>query len=350
MKTDRIAFGFVLVALIVSRPFFHVAVWIATRSGAAGGPGVSVIVVVRVMSNPFAVIVTVVFALTADVVTGKALLALPLLTTRSDGTCTSAGLLVDSCTFAPSGVAAVNVIVPVAGLPPVSVFGTTETAVSDGPAGRAALTERFAERGVLPTQAVICTIVSGAAAFVAIGNVAGCAPAGTVICAGTLATSGSELNSSTVVAPGSGKASVTVPVAVAPSRTMEGSIDTDEMLPAAGALLGSSSRTAAAETAAIRARRRMGTPWGRGLRARVGGGRSGSGDHSAPDPPTSAVVPSMRHWAYVLVEPAVHRRARLPRRPGMSERRRGGDAVAGGREATPAEQGLVAQEPDARMV
>jgi hypothetical protein len=38
MNTDRIAFGFVLVALIVSRPFFHVAVWIATWSGAAGGP------------------------------------------------------------------------------------------------------------------------------------------------------------------------------------------------------------------------------------------------------------------------------------------------------------------------
>src|SRR6185295_3962268 len=78
-KTLRIAFGFVLVALIVSRPCFHVAVWIATLSGAAGGPGVSVIVVVRVMSNHFAVIVTVVFALTGEVVTGKALLALPLL-------------------------------------------------------------------------------------------------------------------------------------------------------------------------------------------------------------------------------------------------------------------------------
>src|SRR3954449_5926859 len=245
MKTDRIAFGFVLVALIVSRPFFHVAVWIATRSGAAGGPGVSVIVVVRVMSNHFAVIVTVVLALTGLVVTGNALLALPLLMTRSAGTWTSAGLLVESCTFAPSGVAAVNVIVPVAGLPPVSVFGMTETAVSDGPAGRAALTERFAERGVLPTHAVIWTIVSGAAAFVAIGKVADCAPGGTVICAGTLATFGSELNRSTVVAPGSGNASVTVPVAVAPSRTIEGSIDRDEMLPAAGAPLGSSSTTAA---------------------------------------------------------------------------------------------------------
>jgi len=143
-KTLRIAFGFVLVALIVSRPRFHVAVWIATLSGGAGGPGVSVIVVVRVMSNHFAVIVTVVFALTGAVVTGNALLALPLLMTRSAGTCTSDGLLVESWTLAPSGVAAVNLIVPVAGLPPVSVLGMTETAVSDGPAGRAGLTDRFA--------------------------------------------------------------------------------------------------------------------------------------------------------------------------------------------------------------
>src|SRR5215210_7081132 len=82
-KTLRMAFGFVLVALIVSRPFFHFAVWIVTLSVAAGGPGVSVIVVVRVMSNHFAVIVTVVFALTAFVVTGNAALALPWLTTRS---------------------------------------------------------------------------------------------------------------------------------------------------------------------------------------------------------------------------------------------------------------------------
>src|SRR3954454_9576269 len=262
MKTDRIAFGFVLVALIVSRPFFHVAVWIATRSGAAGGPGVSVIVVVRVMSNHFAVIVTVVLALTGLVVTGNALLALPLLMTRSAGTWTSAGLLVESCTFAPSGVAAVNVIVPVAGLPPVSVFATTETAVSDGPAGRAALTERFVERGVLPTHAVIWTIVSGAAAFVLIGNVAVSTCGGTTTCDGTLATLGSELNSRTVVLSASENARVTVPVAVAPSRTMDGSTDRDEMAPAADEPLGSRSTAAVAATVAASTRRRMRPPMG----------------------------------------------------------------------------------------
>ena len=50
-KTDRIAFGFVLVASIVSRPASSVAFLIATRSAGAGAPGVTVTVVVRVMPN-----------------------------------------------------------------------------------------------------------------------------------------------------------------------------------------------------------------------------------------------------------------------------------------------------------
>src|SRR3954454_18731543 len=364
MKTDRIAFGFVLVALIVSRPFFHVAVWIATRSGAAGGPGVSVIVVVRVMSNPFAVIVTVVFALTGFVVTGNALLALPLLMTRSDGTWTSAGLLVESCTFAPSGVAAVNVIVPVAGLPPVSVFATTETAVSDGPAGRGALTERFAERGVLPTHAVIWTNVSVVASWVLIGNVAVSTCGGTTTCDGTLATLGSELNSRTVVLSASENARVTVPVAVAPSRTMDGSTDRDEMAPAADEPLGSRSTAAVAATVAASTRRRMRPPMGAGRPCPGWGARPGSGDRNAAHAPTRAVGPSMGHWADVLLEPRVHRRARPPRRPRVVERltrrppRRprvsepltGGFPVSAGPEPPAAEQRLVAQQPDARMV
>src|SRR3954447_13703405 len=184
-KTLRIAFGFVLVALIVSSPCFHVAVWIATRSGAGGAPGASVIVVVRVMSNPVGVIVTVVFALTARVVTGNEPLDWPLLTTVSAGTVTSAGLLEARRTVKAS-VVPVNVTVPVAALPPASVDGTTETADSDGPGGRAGLTDRLAVRGTLSTAAVSWTIVGGAAAFVVIGNVAVVAPAGTTIDAGTV--------------------------------------------------------------------------------------------------------------------------------------------------------------------
>src|SRR5215210_1122740 len=100
--TLRIAFGFVLVASIVSRPFFQVAVVIATRSGGAGAPGVTVMVVVRVIPNQRAVIVTVVEAPTADVVTGKKPFDWPPLTTSSEGTWTTAGLLLESCTTRPS--------------------------------------------------------------------------------------------------------------------------------------------------------------------------------------------------------------------------------------------------------
>ena len=50
-NTDRIAFGFVLVASIVSRPAFQVAFVIRTASAAGGAPGVTVIVVVRVIAN-----------------------------------------------------------------------------------------------------------------------------------------------------------------------------------------------------------------------------------------------------------------------------------------------------------
>src|SRR5215210_6423575 len=265
--TLRIAFGLVLVAWTVSSPFFQVAVWIATRSGGAGAPGVTVIVVVRVTPNHRAVIVTVVVVDTGDVVTGKKPFAWPPLTTSSDGTWTTAGLLLESWTTRPS-VVALNVIVPVAGLPPLSADGVTDTAVSDGPAGVAAFTWRLADRGVLPVQAVIVTFDGGAAAFVATGNVADVAPAGTVTVAGTVATEVSLLNTWTVVGDGSAKASETVPCEDAPSRTESGDSDREEMLPAAPAAPGSRRATALAATAARGRRRRMGTSFQRlGVRA-----------------------------------------------------------------------------------
>src|SRR6478672_3459674 len=85
-NTDRIAFGFVLVASIVSRPAFQVAFVIRTVSAAGGAPGVRVIVVVRVIANHDAVIVTVVVAVTGDVLTANAPVDWPPLTTVSAGT------------------------------------------------------------------------------------------------------------------------------------------------------------------------------------------------------------------------------------------------------------------------
>src|SRR5262245_8291689 len=90
--------------------------------------------------------VTVVALLTAVVLTGNAPLDAPPLTTVSSGTCSTAGLLENSCTTAPF-VAAVKRTVPVAALPPVSVDGVTETAFSDGPGGVAAFTDSSVVRG-----------------------------------------------------------------------------------------------------------------------------------------------------------------------------------------------------------
>ena len=66
VNTDRIAFGLVLVASIVSSPCFHRAFVIATRSAGGGVPGFAVRVVVRVTPNQLAVMVAVVLVPTAD--------------------------------------------------------------------------------------------------------------------------------------------------------------------------------------------------------------------------------------------------------------------------------------------
>lgn len=135
----------------------------------------------------------------ALVVTGKAPLDCLPLTTMLSGTCATAGLPLDSWTVAP-----VNVIVPVAGLPPVKVDGITDTEDSDGPGGVAALTERFAVRGTFWTAAMIWTISGGAAAFVVIVKFTVLCPPAATTDGGTVATDGSLLNRSTVVGALSG--------------------------------------------------------------------------------------------------------------------------------------------------
>src|SRR3954470_23012222 len=213
---------------MISSPDFQRAFVIVTRSAAGGVPGVTVIVVVRVTPTHAALMVTVVLDVTGFVLTGKAALAAPPLTTVSLGTCTTAGLLEDSKTFAPF-VTPVKVTVPVAAPPPTTLVGATDTAVSDGPAGVAWLTTSVAVRGTLAIAAVMVTNVSGAAALVVIVNVADDEPAGTTTVAGTAATFGALLNSSTVVGTVSAKSVVTVPCELAPSRTWSGFTDNDEM-------------------------------------------------------------------------------------------------------------------------
>ena len=100
-----------------------------------------------------AVMVTFVVVATGDVVTAKAPDDAPPLTMVCVGTCITAGLLESNWTMAPS-VTPLKVTVPVAGLPPVTLVGVTDTADSDGPGGVAAFTDRFAVRGTLPMAAV----------------------------------------------------------------------------------------------------------------------------------------------------------------------------------------------------
>ena len=138
-------------------------------------------------------------------------------------------------------VAPVKVTVPVAELPPVRLDGVTDTDDSDGPAGVAGLTERFAERGVFWMAAVIWTIVGGAAALVVIVNVTVPWLAGATTEAGTEATVGSLLKRLTVVGVASVGIRLTVPCAEAPPLTVEGETESDEMMPWAEAAGGMSS-------------------------------------------------------------------------------------------------------------
>jgi hypothetical protein len=240
---------------MVSSPRRHVAFVIVTRSAGAGAPGVTVIVVVRVKANHDAVIVTLVVVVTGDVATAKVPLDAPPLTTMSAGTLATAGLLEESCTPAPS-VTAVKRTVPVDPLPPVTLVGDTDTDDREAPAGVAALTDRVCVRPKPSRAAVMATLVAGAEALVVIGKVPLVAPPGRTRLAGTDATDGSLLKSSTVVGSPSAKLSATVPVEDAPPRTVSGLSPRLEMPPPARAGAGRTRTSRAVDTAVSSGMRR----------------------------------------------------------------------------------------------
>ena len=91
VNTERIAFGLVLVASMVSVPLgpgpgFHCAFLIATLSATGGAPGTTVTVVVAVLPNHVAVRLAVVRWPTAAVVTWNVPLAVNWFTTICCGT------------------------------------------------------------------------------------------------------------------------------------------------------------------------------------------------------------------------------------------------------------------------
>ena len=144
------------------------------------------------------------------------------------------------------------------------------------------------------------------------------------------------------------------------------------MIPAANAPLGRRSRTAVAETAARSTRRRMGLLWGARRPCLEGWGAGQVRPEDRPDR-TCSYPPRPNVNAPLGLRPHRPRRPKrvssgsslgptfaashaligshaLPGRPGVPERGVATDPVGAGREAGAADQRLVAQEDDPRMV
>src|SRR6185369_17503905 len=136
--------------------------------------GVTIKVVVRLTPPKVAVIVTLVFAVTADVVTAKVAFKAPAVTVTLAGTeTTDAFALLSVTTAPPLGAPPVNVIVPCAAFPPTTEVGLTLTAdrlavvVVDG-----GVTIKVVVRLTPPKVAVIVTLVFAVTAEVLTPKVA----------------------------------------------------------------------------------------------------------------------------------------------------------------------------------
>jgi hypothetical protein len=180
------------------------------------------------------------------------------------GTVTLAGVvaaaeLSDSVTTAPpAGAALVNVAVPVAEPPPVTLVGFTVTADKLAAAG-GGFTVNVAVRVAPPNAPVIVTGVAVVTLVVVIEKVALVAPAGTVTLAGVVAAA--ELSESVTTAPPVGAALVRVAVPVEPAgpTTLAGLTDSADRLTVPGSACGVKRRVeenAPNTPAALRARTR----------------------------------------------------------------------------------------------
>jgi hypothetical protein len=171
-----------------------------------------------------AVIVVEVLLATANVVMVKFADVLPAGTVTDAATVAAVVLLLCRDTLTPPvGAGPVSVIVPVEGLPPVTLVGLTVTDVRLTAAG---VTVKVAVC-VDPSTPVIVTPVFVLTAFVEIVNVAFIFPLGTRTFAGVCAAAVLLLDSATVApAAGAGPLRVTVPVTPVPPTTVEGLAET----------------------------------------------------------------------------------------------------------------------------
>lgn len=168
-------------------------------------------------------IVACAFAPTALVVMGKLPLVVPAAMVKEAGTEAAAWLLDNEINAPPDGAGAVNVTVPVAPDPPVTLPDEREKAAICTPAG---FTMREAER-LLPAVAVIEIVCVATGLVVVTANVALVCPAGIVTELFTAAIAGLLLTSPMVAPPvGAAAANEIVPVAPAPPVTVDGTIET----------------------------------------------------------------------------------------------------------------------------
>jgi hypothetical protein len=193
-----------------------------TVSVAVDPGGVTVSAAVRVTPAALAVMVATVDAVTEAVAMVKVALVTPAATVTLAGT-VAAAVLLDSVTAnPPAGAADVNVTVPWADVPPVTLVGLTETADSEA-GGGGGVTVSVAVFVAPPYAPVIVTGVDAPTALVVTLNVALVAPAATMTLAGTVATAVLLLDSVTTAPPaGAALVSVAVPCAALPPTTLVG--------------------------------------------------------------------------------------------------------------------------------
>jgi len=155
---------------------------------------------------------------TAFVAITKLAESLPAGTVTDLGTETDVSLLERVTIKLPENTFALRFTIPVDEVPPVTLEGFALTRASDA----VPMVNVFVS-DLPPSVAVIVAVPEVATGFVAIVKVPLLCPAGTIAVEGTVA-DGLELTSETVVPLGpAGPESVTVPVAVSPPPTLEGS-------------------------------------------------------------------------------------------------------------------------------
>ena len=193
---------------------------VAVTVSAAVAAGVTVSAFVRVTPAALAVMVATVDAVTPTVLTVNSALVAPAATVTLAGT-VAAALALESATLnPPAGAADVNVTVPCADVPPVTLVGLTETADSEAVGG---VTVSVAVFVAPPDVPVIVTGVDALTAAVVTVNVPLVAPAATVTVADTVATAVLLLDSVTTAPPvGAALVKVAVPRDVLPPTTLVG--------------------------------------------------------------------------------------------------------------------------------